>query len=394
MAIPKMMKKQRREAEAEKTPSAMEMYVKPDAPDLTSLATESHSRTPQVPDSVNATELLRRWESSVNPCVQALQVLVEKLPQTASLVENSTVELNQKFMALSKGAQDQSDIINKLVEMAGSIDVGDEKVTLAEFATIFNKTLTDAVDKILFISKMAISMVYSLDDAIASLAAVESFNGRIQAINKQTNLLALNAAIESSRAGEAGKGFSVVANEVRAVSKQISELSDEMRSSIGNVTTKVREGYNTLKEVATTDMSDSIMAKERLDVLLDGMVDQNAKFKSVLGETALASEYISKTITGTVMGIQFQDRTSQYIDNSVKALQAVSTVLGQLQTAGKEINSGGPKASLSRELINIIASQFMLSEFQHAYLSRLEALGDLDEEMIKKMQKSKAKPAG
>ena len=51
---------------------------------------------------------------------------------------------------------------------------------------------------------------------------------KINRINRATSYLALNALIEASRAGAAGDGFGVVAREVKAVSGQISQLSDEL----------------------------------------------------------------------------------------------------------------------------------------------------------------------
>jgi methyl-accepting chemotaxis protein len=397
-----MLKKKRNQAEEESFGQAVEaqdgegnvadLYVKPDAPDLTLLATESHKKKPELPDTINITELLRTWESSVNPIVQALKVLMARLPESSRSVEASTVEINQKFRTLAEGAKDQGEIIRKLMEMASSIDLNGEKVSYTDFADMFNSTLTDAVDKILFISKMAVSMVYSLDDAMNALSAVESFNGRIQAINKQTNLLALNATIESSRAGEAGKGFSVVANEVRMVSKQIADLSSEMRAKIGMVTNCVRDGYHKLKDVATTDMSASIVAKERLDMLLDGMMAQNDKFHGILKETAETSENIASSISGTITSIQFQDRNAQYIDNSVRGLQAIVSIIEQLRQSSQKVQVGGPKAKVSKELVDIIAAQFLLSEFQQDYLSRLADLGELDSEMLAKLKQSKAEP--
>jgi flagellar hook-basal body complex protein FliE len=57
----------------------------------------------------------------------------------------------------------------------------------------------------------------------------------IQSISSQTNLLGLNAAIEASRAGDNGKGFSVVAQEIRKLSKSSSESVKKIDSVLKEI---------------------------------------------------------------------------------------------------------------------------------------------------------------
>ncbi|SCX97606.1 methyl-accepting chemotaxis protein [Desulfoluna spongiiphila] len=57
----------------------------------------------------------------------------------------------------------------------------------------------------------------------------------ITEISNQTNLLALNATIEASRAGAAGKGFSVVANEIKALSKQTADATLDIHTHLAGM---------------------------------------------------------------------------------------------------------------------------------------------------------------
>jgi methyl-accepting chemotaxis protein len=88
--------------------------------------------------------------------------------------------------------------------------------------------------------------IVSLNSSAARIGAIL---GLIQNIAKQTNLLALNATVEASRAGEAGRGFSVVAQEVKALSAQTAQATEDIAGTIAEIQSVTRDAANSVESV-------------------------------------------------------------------------------------------------------------------------------------------------
>ncbi|MBU5488732.1 hypothetical protein KQI77_11400 [Clostridium sp. MSJ-8] len=100
----------------------------------------------------------------------------------------------------------------------------------------------------------------SADNLLNSISKVENIISTILSISNQTNLLALNASIEAARAGEAGRGFSVVADEIRNLSEQTVEATNEITNIIHNLTVDVK------------NVGDSIMGASELINMQNDMI--------------------------------------------------------------------------------------------------------------------------
>lgn len=70
---------------------------------------------------------------------------------------------------------------------------------------------------------------------------IEEIVGLIQSISNQTGLLALNAAVEAARAGEAGRGFAVVAEEVKNLSTQVSDATNNISVTLHDMIEGVKQ---------------------------------------------------------------------------------------------------------------------------------------------------------
>jgi len=90
----------------------------------------------------------------------------------------------------------------------------------------------------------------------------------IREIVQQTNLLSLNASIEAARAGEHGRGFAVVAGEVKKLSEQTGQASEQIAQGIGRMVETVGHAMKSMKKNAqeirlgTQNMNDTGAAFE------------------------------------------------------------------------------------------------------------------------------------
>ncbi|MEM7617222.1 MAG: methyl-accepting chemotaxis protein, partial [Pseudomonadota bacterium] len=208
------------------------------------------------------------------------------IPDIVEEIESSTNVINQTFDKLAQDTKNQSHTIAKMADEVVNITVEGKKLSITQSLGIIDDYLQSAVEEILSVSKMAMKMLYRLDDATVNLTAIESFIGRVKKITKQTNLLSLNATIESARAGEAGRGFAVVAQEVRALSGEVTDLSMEMSDKINKVVSSVQDSYDVLSTVAKVDMSDNILLKQKINNIIDGLLSQSKDTHEILQENA------------------------------------------------------------------------------------------------------------
>jgi hypothetical protein len=72
------------------------------------------------------------------------------------------------------------------------------------------------------------------------------------------------------------------------------------------------------------------------------LVEQNAHYAGTLKQTATATEKIASDVSAVIVGMQFEDRAKQYLDNVCKAIEAVTAAIDDL-SASLPMANGVPR---------------------------------------------------
>ena len=142
----------------------------------------------------------------------------------ASITEmaNTATEFATTVQVMNAGAKNLSSSASRISSM---VNEGEQAL---EQTVIHTDELRGDIEDL---AKVIDNLGHSSDE-ISKIVEV------IAGIAEQTNLLALNASIEAARAGEHGRGFAVVAEEVRTLSEQ----SQQATQDISALVTEIQSG--------------------------------------------------------------------------------------------------------------------------------------------------------
>ena len=132
-----------------------------------------------------------------------------------------------KIMQKTDGLVQQSGIATRdLTQLAAAIE---ELARSSEDIGLQVRSADDLTREANASAELAGRGVEGLKNSSTQISHVLSL---ISTVARQTNLLALNATIEAARAGDAGRGFAVVAAEVKKLSQETQQATEEIAQKI------------------------------------------------------------------------------------------------------------------------------------------------------------------
>lgn len=256
-----------------------------------------------------------------------------KLQNITGTIVRGAKQVNQKMGNINDTMEVQYDNVNQSKEVLSSLEQEIERFEeqfsdMGDTIVLANTKITENIEVVENLGKTTMSNMENINTLQESVTVLEQKSenitniiSTITGISGQTNLLALNASIEAARAGEAGKGFAVVAEEIRQLSEQTKEATEEIRSLVTEIQERIEKTVSQIQNYGQSFRVNAEIATQVQDAF--SSIDTSIKR---LGEmnTGMAEELQAFTDAKNAMRNSFENidaNTSSCVENSRAALE-------------------------------------------------------------------------
>ena len=267
--------------------------------------------------TITLRDAMQRTTLEIN---QNVQKLLEASSLLGTAADNTNGTMNKVRTA-----------VNRIVE--NSTEQAENSKSTSEHMRLMGDNITETSAEVEALNSNAAFMHESSEKAAETLANLQRINGEVEqiigevqeqtnrtndsvqqiykatafiaSIAEETDLLSLNASIEAARAGENGKGFAVVAEQIKKLSEQSNQSSNE------------------IEETAMMLSEDSQKAVEIMQKMQEIIVSQSESMQ----DTQKVVEEVVAQIANSMQSIQQIKETTEHLANvRNEVLQAVETL--------------------------------------------------------------------
>lgn len=282
---------------------------------------------------------------AINEMAEALSRQVGAIKDTADSVLNNTSSVSKITSDLASSTNEQAEHISDVVALTAILKGkgGESKRNASRIVDMAGKSVdysnegleavSSSLDENVQIRDQVLSITSRVEELVEELSQVYSIIATVEEIAGQSNLLAINASIEAAKAGKIGRGFSVVAKQVKTLSKQsrqatveVTDTLSRIQAAIDAVASSARIGGDRAESgVKSIESTGQVIL--RLTETISQTSDAAKPITAGVQDQFATLDEIEKVMNGVKSMALSNLKNSQYVESSIKELNIVAVKL-------------------------------------------------------------------